>query len=80
MSDESATEQAWEYPCGHIVTAPDIFTPSEFCPVCRDARGPSPVDDYDGGDDEAVVFEGHTAVKGPETFSGADNSYGDDDE
>jgi len=30
----------WKYPCSHVVTAPKLFTPSEWCPICENSRGP----------------------------------------
>ena len=41
---DDVEREAWDYPCGHTVRSPRQFTPSEWCPVCQDARGPEPTD------------------------------------
>lgn len=43
-SDTGLSHQVWKYPCNHKVKAPDTFTPAEFCPKCKDARGPEKAD------------------------------------
>lgn len=39
--------EQWVYPCRHRFNAPRFFTPSEWCPICREARGPELVDDLE---------------------------------
>lgn len=43
MSDDIG-QTVWSWPCEHEVSAPSAFEPPEFCPVCKDSRGPKVVD------------------------------------